>query len=314
VDFSGKTEPARRVTLRAETRGRVEAVPGARGRRLQAGDAVVALEVLDREEQLAQAEALVAQRALELEAATQLADKGYQAETALAQARTLMLEARARVQQIREDMENTRVVAPFDGYLLERQVEQGDFVSAGDPVATFIELDPIIVAGQLTEREVAGIRVGDAGIARMRTGGGALRGTVRYVAPGGDAVSRTFRVELECPNPDGEILAGVTCDVEIPTGSILAHRMSPALLSLDDTGVLGVKAVDPQNRVVFYPVEMVKTDTEFVWLSGLPESFQLIVVGQGFARVGDTVKPVPEPERDPLLSGESIAARGGGGN
>jgi multidrug efflux system membrane fusion protein len=310
VGFSGKTEPARRVRLKAETRGRVETVPADRGTPLEAGKTIATIEVLDRSDQLAQAKALVEQRQLEFEAANKLADKGYQATTALAQARTQLLAAEALVEQIEEDLENTVVSVPFDAFLLERHVEEGDYVMAGDPIADLIELDPIIVSGQLTEGEVAAIRIGDLGFARTRNGGPVLRGQVRYVAPEGDAASRTFRVELECPNPSGEVLAGITCDVEIPTGSILAHRMSPALLSLDDAGVLGVKAVGPDNRVVFYPVEMVKAETEHIWLSGLPETFQLIVVGQGFARVGDTVKPVPESEAGDSLRGEPIASAG----
>ncbi len=303
--FSGKTEPARSVTLKAETGGRIDAVPARRGGRLLAGEPILSIEALDRTDQLNQARALVEQRKLEFEAAQSLADKGYQAETALAQARTQLLVAEALVRTIREDLENTQVAAPFDGFLLDRFVEDGDYVMAGDPVAEFIELNPIVIAGTVTEKNVTSIHPGSRGFAVLRNSGPSLEGTVRYVAPGGDAVSRTFRVELECPNPDGMIRAGITCDVHIPIGEVLAHRLSPALLSLNEDGILGIKAVDPGNRVVFYPVELVKADTDYVWLSGLPESFDLIVVGQGFAKEGDVVKPVKESLTD--ISGEPVA-------
>ena len=116
---------------------------------------------------------------------------------------------------------------------------------------------------------------------------------MRYVAPVASDTTRTFRVELAIPNPQGLLRAGMTAEVRLPAGEINAHRMTPALLTLDDDGNVGVKTVDEKNRVVFFPVEVVVSDSNGVWVTGLPDNARVITVGQGFVAPGETVNPVP---------------------
>ena len=71
--------------------------------------------------------------------------------------------------------------------------------------------------------------------------------------------------------------------------------MSPALLSLSSDGSLGVNTVDEFGRVQFYPVEIVQSGNDGTWVSGLPKTVQLIVVGQGYVSQGQQVDAVPMP-------------------
>ena len=76
--------------------------------------------------------------------------------------------------------------------------------------------------------------------------------------------------------------------------TLQAHYLSPALLSLNDQGVLGIKIVDEGDTVLFIPAQLVKAESDGVWLSGLPEAARIITVGQGFARAGDRVRTILE--------------------
>jgi multidrug efflux system membrane fusion protein len=67
--------------------------------------------------------------------------------------------------------------------------------------------------------------------------------------------------------------------------------LSAALLTLDDAGVVGVKAVDASKRVRFYPVEVVASEADGLSVTGLPQELDLITVGQGYVRPGDLVEP-----------------------
>ncbi len=96
------------------------------------------------------------------------------------------------------------------------------------------------------------------------------------------------------PNPEGELPSGVTSEIRIPIKAEKAHFLSPALLSLNDEGVFGVKLVNDDGIVEFHPARIVKSVAAGVWLSGLPDTVRLITVGQGFVRQGDRVKAVPE--------------------
>jgi multidrug efflux system membrane fusion protein len=156
----------------------------------------------------------------------------------------------------------------------------------------------------VAEAEVGRLAVGMPGKARLITGQ-TVTGKLRYVGSRADPATRTFEVELEVANPDGRFAAGVSAELSIVHERAQAHRVPASLLSLDDDGVLGVKAVDDDNRVVFHPVDLVRAEADAVWLGGLPERLRLITVGQGFVRAGDAVRAISED--DPAPAGPLVA-------
>ncbi|MCH8188922.1 MAG: hypothetical protein IIB66_09540, partial [Proteobacteria bacterium] len=76
----------------------------------------------------------------------------------------------------------------------------------------------------------------------------------------------------------------------------LAHLLSPAALTLNDEGVLGVRIVVPGNTVRFVPVKIIDDTADGIWLSGLPSVADLITVGHEFVRDGDRVRTSSGPE------------------
>jgi len=111
------------------------------------------------------------------------------------------------------------------------------------------------------------------------------------------------------PNPDGALRAGLSAEVRIPVGEVSAHFVSPALLALDDDGRLGVKTVAGDDRAAFHAVDLVRAETDGVWVTGLPQRVRLITVGQGFARAGERVRPVTAADSD--LPAPAPAPEGG---
>ncbi|NIP71785.1 MAG: efflux RND transporter periplasmic adaptor subunit [Gammaproteobacteria bacterium] len=291
VVVNGRTEPNRAVTLRAEAEGRVIELGAERGAAVSAGEVIVRLDMRDRKARLVEAEAAVEQRRLEYAAAQKLSAGEFLSETQRAEIRARLEAARAAVKRMRLEIAHTIIRAPFDGVLQERDVELGDFVDVGNPVARIVDTDPLIVAGEVSEQEVAEIAVGDRGRARPVTGGN-LQGQVRYIAAEADEATRTFRVELQIPNPGSALRAGVTTEVTLAARALQAHHLSPALLALDDSGEVGVKAVDEAGVVRFHPVRIVRSGAAGLWVTGLPETVRLITVGQGFVRAGEKVRAV----------------------
>ena len=72
------------------------------------------------------------------------------------------------------------------------------------------------------------------------------------------------------------------------------------MLTLDDRGVIGVKAVDDEARVVFHRVRILADTPEGIWLGGLPEKLILISVGQEFVKVGQKVRIKKETGFKPI--------------
>src|SRR5262249_33004901 len=113
-----------------------------------------------------------------------------------------------------------------------------------------------------------------------------------------DVSTRTYPVEIQVPNPAYALRSGVTTQISIPIETVLAHRISPALLALDDEGRVGVRTLDHENRVVFNLVKIINDEGGSVWITGLPEVATLITVGQELVvphqQVDVVVEPPPE--------------------
>jgi multidrug efflux system membrane fusion protein len=304
--LTGQTEASREATIKSETAGRVVAVDAEEGASVKQGDVIVRLAMDDRKALLSEAEALVKQRQIEYSAASKLSSKGFQTQTRLAETKANLEAAQARLRQIQVDIDRTVIRAPFDSVIQTRVVELGDYVGVGDPVAQVIDLDPLITAAQVSEREIAGVKTGDEGKIRLITGD-VVDGRVRYVSSVASGGTRTFRIELEIDNPENRLSAGLTAEVRLPVDSVEAHNMSPAALTLNDAGVIGVKIVDVDGIVHFRPVKLVSDGADGVWIAGLPKEADIITVGQEFVMDGQKVTPVPE-DRVPTPS--EILSRG----
>jgi membrane fusion protein, multidrug efflux system len=291
VVVRGRTDAARRVTVRAETGGRVETIDAPRGAPVAAGEPLLRLAVETRRESLARAESELEVRRIELQAADRLAAQNLTSDSALAAMRAGVTAAEEAVAAARFDLEQTTLRAPFAGVLSDRMVEVGDYLQRGDPVATFLELDPLIIRGEVTELEVGHVRPGEHGLARLADGH-EVEGWIRFVDTDADPATRTFTVELEVSNPDGAIPAGKTAEIIIETELVPAFEISAAHVSIDDEGHFGIKYVDEDDIVRFAPVDIVRSTPRTLWLTGLPPKVRLITVGQGFTKPGDPVKVV----------------------
>lgn len=287
----GRTEASRHVTLRAQTEGRIAEIGAEEGTRVARGALIARLAIEDREAQRKEAEARVAQHEIEFAAGTELRQKNFRSETALAETRAELESARAALERIRVDIGHTRIVAPFDGTLAERTAEIGDFLKVGDAVGMMVDLDPVLVVGDLSENQVGQVETGAIAKARL-IDGREVEGIVRYVAPMARAATRTFRIEMEVDNPDRDIVEGLTASLVLPLGQVAAHRVSPAAIGLDDSGRVGVKLLDAEDRVRFAPIRIVAQDPEGLWVAGLPPRISLVTVGHEYVPVGERVEPV----------------------
>lgn len=295
IVVNGKTAPARVAQLSAETDGRVEYIGAERGANLERGNLIVRLDERDRAARLAHAEATLKQREVEFEARERLMSESYVSEAQLQEALALLESARAELTRARLDLEYMSVRAPFAGALQSRIVEVGDFVSRGDPIASFVDNRTIIVSANLSEFDARYVDVDDTAEAHLATGE-TVRGRIRYVAPVADEATRTFMVELEVANADGKLRAGGTAELRIPAENVFAHRIAPSLLTLDDAGNVGVKIINDRGEVEFVVADIALSSNEGVWLAGLPEVTTIITVGQGYVEDGAVVDTVPEDD------------------
>lgn len=290
--LQGQSVAERKVTVRAETGGVISEVLVNRGETVKPGSGLIRLAVDDRKSRLREAKSLLEQRKTEYNGVQKLKKSGYQAETELAKAKAALDSASATVQMAKLELDRINITAPISGVVNDRLVEVGDFVKRGDPILIIVDLNPIRVIGQVSERYLGQIKVGDAGEVRLLNDT-IVPAKVSYVGSIASNNTRTFPVEMQIPNPNGLIIEGVTLELHLPIKQVFAHKVPPSVLSLLDNGELTVKAVDSSNKVIAYPISLLGDSEDAIWLGGLPDKLMLVIVGHDFVQPGQRVIPVP---------------------
>lgn len=288
IQVRGRTEALKSVALKAEVSGKIVATPVEKGDRVKAGQTICKIAGNAKEANLAKAEALATQRQLQYNAALELSKKGFRSDTQVATAKAELDSANAGVRQAQVELDQTSIMAPFAGLVNERPAELGDFLQVGGTCAVLLTDDPYLVVGEVSDRQVARIAQGQAATVELTTGE-TLVGKVRYVSSAARVETRTFRVEIEVPNPALNLRDGMTANILIPVESAKAHFLTPSLLTLKDDGAVGIRIVE-NDTVIFYPVTIAGNDPNGLWVKGLPDTIQLIITGQNFVTEGQKVR------------------------
>jgi multidrug efflux system membrane fusion protein len=170
-----------------------------------------------------------------------------------------------------------------------RDAEVGAYLSPGQPCGTMIELDPLLIVGDLPETEASKVKVGSTATARL-VSGETIQGRVRFVAHDADPTTRTYRVEITAANPGDKVASGLSADIAIGGGVGPAHLIPVSALVLDAAGRQGVRYVQSDDRVAFAPVTILEQAPTGVWVAGLSGPTRLITVGQSYVSEGQRVR------------------------
>lgn len=291
----GNVVPNQTSILRARTGGIVEEVVR-QGTEVQSGEQLARLSADDREASLARAEAELRSAERDYEAARQLQERGVTSEAELQERFAALEAARAGVRAAELELQNTLLEAPITGTVSDVMAEIGSFVQPGGEVLEVVNIDPLVAEVEVRQNEIASVYLGQTAHVTFQ-GGREAEAEVSFIAPVATAETRTFRVELEIPNPDEAIPAGLSAEVSLPMDEVTAHRISPALIRLDDTGRIGVFTVaDDGETLRFQPVEIVQARAEALWVTGLPESSQIVTISQGALQDGQKARVSETPD------------------
>jgi multidrug efflux system membrane fusion protein len=297
LTIAGRTEADKRVTVTARTGGVVTELKVKRGMWVKKGEIIAILSDEAREAQVVQAQALATQKRTELEAKRQLILNGTLPRLQLVDLEAQLKSAEAALAAAEAERDRGVVRAPWSGIVHDVAVEVGQaaFSFAGREIATIVALDPMLAVVEVAERKLAGIKMGDTAEVRLVTGETAS-GKIRFVAKTASLTTRTYRVEIELPNPDGKIPDGITAEVSLPLAPVPATRIPRSALTFSATGELGVRAVGAGESVEFVPVAVIEDEQTFMWVAGIADGSRVIVQGQDFVREGQKVDAVLAPE------------------
>ena len=290
----GQALPDRDTTLRAGVSGDVAKVFVQKGDDVSEGQLIARLSPDRLDADLRKAEQDLARTRKDFDTETSLFDRGLRTVPQLSQATAALNEAQAAIVAAETALGGVEILAPFAGRVETLTLDEGEFVSAGSEVGRIVDNQPLTVALQVPQQALNRLRNGLPASVSFITGE-TLEGFVSFVGTSASSETRTFLSAIEVPNEDGSIPAGISAEISIPTGETEAHFISPSIVSLSPDGETGVKTVT-NNVVAFVPIQVVRAEIDGIWVAGLPNRVELITVGQGFVRDGETVAPSLETQ------------------
>ncbi|MBN2647060.1 MAG: efflux RND transporter periplasmic adaptor subunit [Thiotrichales bacterium] len=299
IQAYGDLLPIRSTQVLAETYGKVETFMVEKGERVEAAQLLVKLSIEDRAAMLKQAKAKTLEAKNRYEANQNLKSKGFSAQMQIDEFLASYEAAKAAQEILQQEIEQLSVRAPFSGIIAEKRVEQGDYIFKGNPLFKLIDTSSMLARVSVAQTQYPYLKLGNPVEVVLATGQ-KLQGILHFIAPEADENTKTFLVDILIQQTEGTP-SGISVTAQIPKTQERAHFISAALLTLDDRGEMGVKTVNADNQVQFYPVTLVQAAENGIFVGGLPEQVDLIVTGQGFVQPGQTVI-VNRLERSPYAN------------
>ncbi|QPC43107.1 efflux RND transporter periplasmic adaptor subunit [Kaustia mangrovi] len=150
------------------------------------------------------------------ERATALLQKRAGTERALDEAQAQLLINEARVAVARERLDETRIHAPFGGYVGFRSVSVGDYVSKGDELVEVVSVDPMKVTFDIPERYLRDVALGQTVTVTLDAlPGESFTGKVTAMSPRVTAAGRSLRLRAEVANENARLKPGLFARVAV---------------------------------------------------------------------------------------------------
>ncbi|WP_278378464.1 MULTISPECIES: efflux RND transporter periplasmic adaptor subunit [Stutzerimonas] len=290
----GTLKASQGIDLSVEIAGTITDVQFQSGEKVSKGQAIVLLDSEMEQASLASAEADLNLSRLEFQRARSLLDRQAISRSEYDRLNAESQKAAASVAQLRASLSKKRILAPFSGTIGIRQVDVGDYIAAGTPIATLQDLTTLYVDFFLAEQHVPLLKLGQRVQLQVAAyPGERFEGVISALNPKVETTTRNVQVRAELGNPDGRLLPGMFADLQVLLPTETAQVVVPetaitytlygnsVLLVTEGTPPEGVSSDEPylvvERRFV---TTGERRDGLTVVLDGLEGGEQVITAGQ----------------------------------
>ena len=274
IIVKGFTEADKKVLVKSETSGKIISLPISQGTFVEEGEVICSLFIAERKANYDKA-------LLDYNSAKKLFEEELFSSKQLQNAKSVY--ERAKI-----ELDYANIKAPFSGVVDKIDLDVGDFLNRGSTCATLLDLDPMIVKGDISEDELS-VVTKDSQVSVMTNDGATYPGKVTFISSSADEMMHTFQIEVAISNPDGQIKDGQSAKVMLLAKPEPAHLVPLSILRLDVKGNLGLRIVNEKDVVKFYKIEFLQDTAEGVWVTGLPLNSRIITVGQDYVNNNEKV-------------------------
>ncbi len=300
LDAVGSLEAVRQVTMAPEVAGRVVEISFTAGTTVRKGDALVQLYDEPERAELASLNAKATFTKAQLARSEELAPTGAQPRTTLDQRRSEFDQANADIRRTRALITQKTVRAPFSGELGLRRINLGQYLNAGDPVATLTDLRELYANFALPQQALGQLRTGQRVEVRIdafpsRT----FEGRVTALEPQVAGDTRNVTVQATLANPDLALRPGLFVQVRLVLPSqldVITVPETAILSSADGSSVIRVAKVQHDVGVAeIVPVQVGRHIGDRIMVNGgLAVGDVIVTTGQVRVSPGARVKVAAE--------------------
>jgi membrane fusion protein, multidrug efflux system len=220
------------VTVSADLPGIVDRIAFDSGKWVRQGEVLVELDTRQERAQLAAVEAQRDLAGVNYSRMQGLLKEGIISRADYDTAAAGQKETEARVGEIRATIERKTIRAPFSGVLGLRQVNLGQYLSAGDPIVPLQALNPVYVNFGIPQQEASQAKIGrPVRVSARDLAGPEFGGRVTAVDSVVDPATRNIQVQATLANPNGKLRPGMFVQAQLVVGA------SQSVIAIPTSGV-----------------------------------------------------------------------------
>jgi HlyD family secretion protein len=227
-------------------------------------------------------------------------------------------QSESRLKELRINLANTNVVSPTDGFVSQRHVDPGAWVSQNAPVASVVDISSLRLVANVVEKDLKSVNPGDPAVVEVDAyPGEKFNGRIARVSPILDPATRTAPMEIEIPNRENRLKPGMYAKITLEIESRENVLIIPKAALIDSEGQRGIYQPNEENRAQFKRVTVGLEDNEKAEIrEGLREGEMVISTGAGALRRNDQLLIAngdgPSAGRGAGAGGQGAGRRPGG--
>lgn len=287
---TGALEANQEVTIIPKVAGRIAKIHVKMGDYVEANQILVQLEQDDYAIGLARAEASYKQSKENYERSQKLFAEKIISPQEFERAQTEFQINEAAYKQAKNQLEDTKIRAPFSGQIGFSDATLGALVSQSTPLLSVVDLSTVFVTIKLSDSYISQTKTGQsAEVSLSSFPGETFNGKVVQIAPAADKISKTFPVKIALDNSSRRFKSGMLAEAKLSFNQRKDILKIPAEAIVDEVGTKAVYIVekDTARRRIVTPGVSDGRMVEIV--SGLAEEEFVVILGQNNLEEGAKV-------------------------
>jgi RND family efflux transporter MFP subunit len=231
VYATGVVEPSVMMPVAPRAGGRLVAIETDEGAKVRRGQIMARLESGDLEQTVREMQARADLARTQFDRTRDLVAQKFVSPAELDRTRSELQAAQAALQRAKAQRDYNQLAAPADGTVLRRDGEIGQYIAPGQTVFTLECCQPLRVAAEVDEEDIARVSVGQAVVMRTDAiAGHVFDGVVAQITPKGDPVARSYRVRIHFRDTREIETTGLRTGMTMDTNIVVARRENALLV------------------------------------------------------------------------------------